>query len=91
MKILGSSELHHKIDLIWGQAEYHNRSEENESMDVDEDLSRKTTQEGDDLSQYNLDEYDDEVKTAGKDCRSTNVLSLSDTYVMRRRWPIQQY
>jgi hypothetical protein len=32
---------------------------------VDEDPSNKSTSKGDDLSQYNLDEYDDDPKTAG--------------------------
>ncbi|KIM84807.1 hypothetical protein PILCRDRAFT_369772 [Piloderma croceum F 1598] len=39
--------------------------EEDESMDVDEDPSKKTTASSkrDDLAQYNLDDYDDDVKT----------------------------
>lgn len=41
-------------------------SDEDVSMDVDEDSSKKPIGKGDDLSQYNLDDYDEDEKTAGE-------------------------
>jgi hypothetical protein len=35
-------------------------------MDVDEDPANNIASKGDDLSQYNLDEYDDDAKTTGR-------------------------
>lgn len=35
-------------------------------MDVDEDPSKKTVANGDDLAQYHLDDYDEDAKTTGR-------------------------
>jgi hypothetical protein len=56
-----------------------NRSEEDESMDVDEDPSKQqkktVSSKGDDLAQYNLDDYDDNVKTTGMQAAASIFLS----------------
>lgn len=35
-------------------------------MDVDQDPAQKPVPKGEDLSQYNLDDYDDDAKTTGE-------------------------
>jgi periodic tryptophan protein 1 len=58
--------------FLWDRADCgvvmdHNRSEEDEPMDVDEDPSKKkiASSKKDELAQYNLDDYDDDIKTTG--------------------------
>ena len=48
------------------------------SMDVDDESSKKTASKGDDLSQYHLDDYDDDGKATGEACpfNSLNILTF---------------
>ena len=46
-------------------------------MDIDESPSKKPASKGDDLSQYNLDDYDDDAKTTGESHASDSINTLT--------------
>jgi hypothetical protein len=62
MKIPGSSAF---VALCNSSSDFFSSSEEDDADAMDVDSDPKPKRNADDLTEYNLDEYDNDVKTAG--------------------------